>query len=89
MKTTKAIKIPKLCARKPVSNMTISDLEEFSRYFDQENVPTRPLTARDRKDLARGARRHPGRPKKGEGAQRVLVTIEGGLLRRAGAYCKA
>jgi hypothetical protein len=76
-------------SRKHASKMTTAELEELSKYFDQENVPTRPLTAKDRKDLARAARRHPGRPRRGEGAERVLVTIEGGLLRRADAYCKA
>jgi hypothetical protein len=83
--TEKRIKL----SRKPASKMTIAELEELSKYFDQENVPTRPLTAKDRKELARAARRRPGRPKCGEGAERVLVTIEGGLLRRADAYCKA
>ena len=83
------IQKPIKLSRKPASKMTIAELEELSKYFDQENVPTRPLTAKDRKDLARSARRRPGRPKSGEGAERVLVTIEGGLLRRADAYCKA
>jgi hypothetical protein len=80
----KGFKIP----RKPASKMTTAELVELSRYFDQENVPTRPLTAKDRKDLARAARRRPGRPKNGEGALRVLVTIEGGLLRQADSYCR-
>ena len=83
--TEKRVKL----SRKPASKMTTTELEELSRYFDQENVPTRPLTAKDRRDLARAARRRPGRPKIGEGAERVLVTIEGGLLRRADAYCRA
>jgi hypothetical protein len=74
---------------KPASKMTVAELEALSGFFHKANVPTRPLTVKDRADLARAARKNPGRPKVGEGAERVLVTIEGGLLKRADAYCKA
>jgi len=85
-KTTKS---SKLSSRKRVSNMTVAELEELSRHFNQEFVPSTPLTKADRRELARAARRGKGRPRIGEGAERVLVTIEGGLLRRADAYCRA
>ena len=78
----------KLSYRKPAHRMSIPELEELSKYFDREFTPTRPLTKADKADLARAARRGRGRPRVGEGAKRVLVSIEGGLLRQVDAYCK-
>lgn len=57
---------------------------EFSR------AETQPLTPRQRKAWKkfRERRRLRGRPKVGEGAKVVSVTIEGGLLKRTDALAK-
>lgn len=57
---------------------------EFSR------AETKPLTVRQRKawNKFRKRRRSAGRPKVGEGAKVVSLTIEGGLLKRADALAK-
>ena len=58
---------------------------EFDREFVADTF--KPLTPAQRK-LWRKARRKPGRPKIGEGAKVVSLSIEGKLLRRADALAK-
>lgn len=57
--------------------------------FDKEFVADtfKPLTAAQRR-LWKKAKRGPGRPKVGEGAKIVSLSIEGELLRRADALAK-
>ena len=74
--------------KKPYWEMTTDELREATKEFDQEFVPTQPLTERDR-DLLKRARAKAGRPKVGEGAQKVLVTIERRLLRDADKLAKS
>jgi hypothetical protein len=59
---------------------------EFDKEFVGETF--RPLNARQRR-LWEKAKRKVGRPKVGAGAKRVLVSVEGSLLKRADAYAKA
>lgn len=79
----------------------VDPIEEFLALPDAEKervwesynreIPfseTRPLNAQERAQWAR-IKRKPGRPKTGEGAEAVNVTVERGLLRRADAYAKA
>ena len=47
---------------------------------------TRPLNAAERRQLERAARK--GRPRVGAGAQRINLTVERVLLKRADSYAK-
>lgn len=80
-----------VCAELPgrYGRMSAKQLDQEVAKFDREFVidESRPLTRRQR-EQERRARRKPGRPVVGKGAQRVLVTIERGLLRRSDAYAK-
>jgi hypothetical protein len=60
--------------------------QHFNRPFRPEQL--RPLTPKMRRAWNKFRQRHRGRPKVGEGAERVLVTIERGLLRQADEYAK-
>jgi hypothetical protein len=64
-----------------------AEKERQAAEFDKEFVPTRPLTGAQRA-LWRKARRKIGRPKVGEGAKVVSLSIEGELLRRTDALAK-
>ena len=58
--------------------------------LDREFTPAEltPLTPVQRASWDRAKKRKPGRPVVGQGAKRVPVTIEGGLLAEADAYAK-
>ena len=68
------------------------DKEREYRSVDREfsRAETQPLTSRQRKawNKFRERRRSRGRPKVGEGAKVVSLTIEGGLLKRTDALAK-
>lgn len=68
--------------------MTAKELDRETAVFDKEFViqRARPLTPTERAH-ERGARRR-GRPRIGKGARRVLITIEGDLLRITDNYAK-
>ena len=74
--------------------LSLSDAEKEKVYqsVDREfsRKETRPLTAAERAAWKkfRERRRLRGRPKVGQGAKVVSVTIEGGLLKRADALAK-
>ena len=78
---------PKLPA--PYGAMTAEELEAESAKLDRELIldASRPLSPRLRAKLGK-ARRKRGRPRVGKGAQRVLVTIERGLLGEADALAR-
>ena len=69
------------------SRLGEQELEKLARPFEKEFVATKPLTpamrARERR-----ARRKRGRPVVGEGAEKVLVSLERGLLRQADSYAR-
>ncbi len=70
-------------------NMSDEELDAEVARFDRE-IPLsemKPLTSAMRAVLRR-AKRKGGRPRIGEGADRVLITVERGLLRRADSYAK-
>jgi hypothetical protein len=69
------------------SQMDAAELDEEVAKFDEEFVAetVRALTAKERV-RARRAKRKPGRPRVGNGAARVLITIESSLLRRSDVY---
>ncbi|MDB5321434.1 MAG: hypothetical protein JWN40_3065 [Phycisphaerales bacterium] len=76
--------------RKRYQDMSLAELREATKEFDAEavNPPSRPLTVDERarfKRIVRGA----GRPKVGLGYQRVMVSIEKGLLGEADKAAKS
>jgi hypothetical protein len=75
--------------RKPWVKMTASELSQVTAKYDKPFVALReskPLSARGR-ELHRKAK--PGRPPVGEGAAKIALSVERGLLRRLDAYAKA
>jgi hypothetical protein len=74
-----------MARKKPYSQMTTAELRKATKAFDQEFVPTRPLTAADK---AKHRRAKVGRPRIGEGAQVVPVSIERGLLAEADQFAR-
>ena len=69
---------------KPISEMTVAELEAMSAEFDREFIADRfgPMDdeARSRYLRAKGKR---GRPRIGAGSKAISVTIEKNLLKRA------
>ena len=75
--------------------MTAEQLAKATEAYDAPGfvpapVPVHPKVAAAERRV-RGAirKRGPGRPKVGEGAARVLVSIEGGLLARADKFAES
>src|SRR5436190_1790563 len=71
----------------PYGRMDAAELDEEVAKFDQEFIAetAEALTAKERvRD--RKARRKRGRPRVGNGARRVLITLEASLLRRSDVY---
>lgn len=80
-------------ARSPVDEfLALSDAEKEAvvAEFDQEFIAdkAKPLTPAMKRLWTRAKRKKPGRPRVGEGAERVLVTIERGLLKQADAAAR-
>jgi hypothetical protein len=75
--------------RKPYWEMTANELAEATQAFDEPLVAdrSRPLTAGERRQWDRVKRKR-GRPRVGQGYQRVSVSIERGLLKRATALAR-
>jgi len=74
---------------KPYTELTTAELRRATQEFDEPMVlerKSRPLSPKERVAYRRAMKR--GRPRVGEGARRVLITVERGLLRRADAYAK-
>jgi hypothetical protein len=69
------------------SRLSPAELDRMAEPFDQEFVPTRPLTATMHKQDRR-AKRKRGRPVIGEGSEKVLVTLEKALLRDADNFAQ-
>lgn len=74
--------------RKKLTDMTADELAEATREFDGEFafLKTRPLTDQDRRRHAAARRR--GRPAIGQGAEKIRVSIERGLLARSDAFAR-
>ena len=75
--------------KKKYWEMNTAELAEATKEFDEEFVADkfRPLTAEERK-IWEKAKRKRGRPRNGQGFQRVSVSVEKGLLKRATALAK-
>jgi hypothetical protein len=69
------------------SRLSPVELDRIAAPFDQEFVPSKPLTPAMRRQEER-AKRKRGRPVIGEGSEKVLVTLEKGLLRDADNYAR-
>lgn len=70
--------------------MTAEELDAEVAKYDEPFVAIReskPLAQKDRRQLRR-AKSKGGRPRVGQGAKRVLITVERGLLRNADSYAK-
>jgi hypothetical protein len=69
--------------QKPYWEMNTDELREATKQYDREELglPGKPLTAADRKLLARARRR--GRPTVGQGAEKIRISLERGLLKEA------
>jgi hypothetical protein len=69
--------------------MTAEQLAKATREYDAPNPDPKPIqvhakvAAAERRIRKELRKRGPGRPKVGQGAKRVLVSIEGGLLKAA------
>jgi len=76
--------------RKPYDRMTAKELAEATAQYDRPwsgpGLPGRPLTRADR--ARHRSANLGGRPKIGEGAKIVPVSIERGLLKEADAFAK-
>ena len=75
-------------ANKPYWELDADQLAKLTSKYDREQpgTPGRPLTAAQRARHDRAKRR--GRPRVGQGSERVNVTIERGLLGQADALAK-
>jgi hypothetical protein len=69
--------------------MTDEQRDAEVEQFDKEipGLPGKALTKSERA-LLRRAKRKGGRPRVGQGARRVLITVEQGLLKKADTYAK-
>lgn len=76
--------------KKRWSQMTAEELHEATKQYDRPFVAlqeSRPMTPKER--LAYRKQLHHGRrASQGEAARRVLIRLEGGLLKRADAYAR-
>jgi hypothetical protein len=78
---------PKNRSRKPWWEMNTAELAKATAKYDRPFAAmneAKPLTARDKKLFAKARRR--GRPQIGDGADRVLISIERKLLKRADEF---
>jgi hypothetical protein len=76
--------------RKAYDQMNAKELARATREYDRpwtgKGLPGKPLTAADRATHRRSGLG--GRPRVGEGAKIVPISIERGLLRQADAFAK-
>jgi hypothetical protein len=74
---------------KPYWEMNTVELREATKEFDREFVfdKFKPLAAADRRRFAR-AEKKMARPKIGQAAKVISVSVEQGLLQRADAWAK-
>jgi hypothetical protein len=73
--------------------MSLTDdqkLAEAARFdFPADEIPTRPLNAREKAQWQRIRRKlRRGRPKVGRGVKRVMISMEAGLLDRTDAFAR-
>lgn len=73
---------------KKYSEMTPAELAEATKEFNENFAFTkgRPLTPAEKKQHATARRR--GRPRIGQGAEKIRVSVERGLLNQTNAFAK-
>jgi hypothetical protein len=78
----------KVSHRKRYGHMNPQQLAEATKDLDQEFIAdsAKPLTPQQRRQHQRA--RTTGRPKVGKGAQRILITMERGLLGQVDAFAR-
>ncbi len=71
--------------KKPYWEMNTAELREATKQYDKEELglPGKPLTAADKRLFAQARRR--GRPPVGQGAEKIRISLERGLLKEADA----
>lgn len=76
--------------KKPYTEMTPRELKEATSEFDADFVADTfgPPTASAKAQDVRARKRLVGRPRVGQGAARVLITVERGLLARTDALAR-
>ena len=88
---TEAPELPDFKDGRDFDALSPADKEKVWDYYERHpNIPrseTRPATAEERARFDR-IRRKAGRPKIGQGAKVVAVTLEQGLLKRVDAYAR-
>src|SRR5688500_11223708 len=67
--------------------MTPAQRDAEVAQFDREFVPTKPMSPAGKR-LHKRAQRKPGRPRVGQGAKRLTITMERELVARADAFAK-
>jgi hypothetical protein len=68
--------------------LTKAELDQLGMEAERvSGENTRPLTVSARRALARASRKG-GRPRIGQGARRINITVEKGLLHEADAYAR-
>ena len=71
---------------KPYSQMSAAELAKATKQYDGMVIDkTRPLNRRERKMWEQAKR---GRPKIGNGAKKISISMEGDLLHKADALAK-
>jgi hypothetical protein len=93
-KKTEKLECPSFNSPEELQALSPEDQEKVEKFFSRE-IPlseTRALTLAEREqfDRAIGRKRKPGagRPKIGQGAKVVSVTLERGFLKRVDAYAR-
>ena len=71
----------------PYSERSPEELDAIADRFEQEFVPSKPLTPAMKRKHQK-ARSKLGRPPVGEGARQIRISLEGGLLRRTDLVAK-
>jgi len=75
--------------RKPYDQMTATELADATMQYDKEFIgtPGKPLTVAQKALHRRAAKR--GRPRVGQGAERINITVERTLLNSADRFAKS
>ncbi len=77
--------------QKPYDQMTTAELARATNEFDRPFVAFRrstPLTAEMRRAHRRAAKRARGRPRVGQGAAKLYISMERDLLKRADSFAR-
>jgi hypothetical protein len=82
--------LPVFSTPEELESLSAADQAKVDKFYSRK-IPRsemRPLTAAERARFDRAVGRKPGRPKIGQGAKVVAVTLEKGFLKQVDAYAK-